>query len=320
MTAAPPLFVLGVRRSGTTLLRVVLDRSPAIAIPDESFFIPQLAHRHAGTVDVESFLDDLRRIPQLAAWKVAADEFAARLRPGMRAGEAIDAVFSAYAAKHGKPRWGDKTPMYMRHLGLIDELFPDAQYVHLIRDGRDAALAFLDMPPGVVTKTWAHPRSAAGFACEWRTEVRRAQALGRKVDRTRYLEVRYEELVADTEGVTRSICDFAEIRFEPSMLEYAGAVDVSEKPHHQRLLQPPTRGVRNWRDQMSPDDASAFENIAGDLLSELGCELSQPRSGRHPVRALPAETWYRLRMGAWNAAAYVTQRSPLWRWRHATLF
>ena len=238
------LFVLGVSRSGTTLLRVILDRSPGIAIPDETFFIPQLAHRHPGTVDVASFLDDLRRLPRLAAWEVAADEFAARLRPGMRAGEAIGAVFSAYAAKHGKPRWGDKTPMYMRHLGLIEELFPDAQYVHLIRDGRDAALAFLDMPSGVVTKTWAHPRSAAGFACEWRTEVRRAQALGRKVDKTRYLEVRYEELVADTEGVIRSICDFAALPFEPAMLEYAGAVDVSEKPHHQRLLQPPTRGVR----------------------------------------------------------------------------
>ncbi|MET0939094.1 MAG: sulfotransferase [Gaiellaceae bacterium] len=318
MTA--PLFVLGVSRSGTTLLRVILDRSPGIAIPDETFFIPQLAHRHPGTVDVESFLDDLRRLPRLAAWEVAADEFAARLRPGMRAGEAIGAVFSAYAAKHGKPRWGDKTPMYMRHLGLIEELFPDAQYVHLIRDGRDAALAFLDMPSGVVTKTWAHPRSAAGFACEWRTEVRRAQALGRKVDKMRYLEVRYEGLVADTEGVIRSICDFLALPFEPAMLEYAGAVDVSEKPHHQRLLQPPTRGVRNWRDQMRPEDAAAFEHIAGDLLTELGYELSRPGSPRRPARALPAEAWYRLRMGGWNAAAYATQRSPLWRRRHAHLF
>ena len=252
MTA--PLFVLGVSRSGTTLLRVILDRSPGIAIPDETFFIPQLAHRHPGTVDVASFLDDLRRLPRLAAWDVPADDLAARLRPGMRTGEAIAAVFSAYAAKHGKPRWGDKTPQYMRHLDLIDRLFPDAQYVHLIRDGRDAALAFLDMPAGVVTKTWAHPRSAAGFACEWRTEVRRAQALGRKVGATRYLEVRYEDLVADTEGVIRSICDFAALPFEPAMLEYAGAVDVSAKPHHQRLLQPPTKGVRDWRSQMSPED------------------------------------------------------------------
>ena len=102
------------------------------------------------------------------------------------------------------------------------------------------------------------------------------------------------------------------------MLEYAGAVDVSAKPHHQRLLQPPTKGVRDWRSQMSPEDTAGFERIAGDLLTELGYELSG--SGRREATAVPAEAWYRLRMGAWNTAAYATQRSPFWRRRHAPLF
>jgi len=315
---SPPLFVLGVSRSGTTLLRVILDRSPGIAIPDETFFIPQLAHRHSSPVDPAEFLDDLRRLPRLAAWGVPAEDFAARLRPGMSVGEALAAVFSAYAAKHGKPRWGDKTPMYMRHLGLFERLFPDAQYVHLIRDGRDAALAFLDMPEGVVTKTWAHPRTPAGFACEWRTEVRRARDLGRRLGRSRYLEVRYEELVADTAGVVRSVCEFAALPFEPGMLEYADAVDVSAKPHHQRLLQPPTRGVRDWRTQMDRGDALAFEAIAGDLLADLGYELLEPAARRSTRAAVPL-AWYRMRMGAWNAAAHMTQRSPMWRRRHPHL-
>ena len=314
----PPLFVLGVSRSGTTMLRVILDRSPGIAIPDETFFIPQLAHRHRGVVDPAELLEDVRRLPRLAAWEVPLDDIASRLRPGMTIGEALDAVFQAYAAKHGKPRWGDKTPMYMRHLRLIDRLCPDAQYVHLIRDGRDTALAFLDMPEGVVTRTWAHPRSPAGFACEWRTEVRRARELGRRVGASRYHEVRYEDLVADTEAVVRSICAFADLPFEPAMLEFAGNVDVSAKPHHQRLLQPPTRGVRNWREQMSAEDVRAFEAVAGDLLSELGYEVR--RGAREPTpRAKAALGWYRARMGAWTAAAYATQRSPLWRRRHAPL-
>lgn len=316
--SVPPLFVLGVSRSGTTMLRVILDRSPGIAIPDETFFVPQLAHRHGGVVDPDELLEDVRRLPRLAAWEVPLEDIASRLRPGMTTGEALDAVFQAYAAKHGKPRWGDKTPMYMRHLGLIDRLFPEAQYVHLIRDGRDAALAFLDMPEGVVTRTWAHPRSPAGFACEWRTEVRRARGLGRRIGASRYHEIRYEELVADTEGVVRSICAFADLPFEPAMLEFAGNVDVSAKPHHQRLLQPPTRGVREWREQMSEGDVRAFEAVAGDLLSELGYEV---RSGtREPTpRGRVALASYRARMGAWNAAAYATQRSPLWRRRHAPL-
>jgi hypothetical protein len=316
----PPLFVLGVSRSGTTMLRVILDRSPGIAIPDETFFVPQLAHRHRGEVDPQELLDDVRRMPRIAAWGVPAEAFSARLRAGMSTSEALDAVFSAYAAKHGKPRWGDKTPMYLRHLGLVDRLFPEAQYVHLIRDGRDAALAFLDMPEGVVTRTWAHPRSPAAFACEWRTEVQRARELGRRVGRSRYHEVRYEDLVSDTEGVVRSICEFAGLPFEPEMLEFAGAVDVSAKPHHQRLLQPPTRGLREWRTQMSADDARAFEAIAGDLLADLGYELSTPTPASPGARASASLAWYRARMGAWNAAAYATQRSPLWRRRHPPLF
>ncbi len=316
----PPLFVLGVSRSGTTMLRVILDRSPGIAIPDETFFVPQLAHRHRGEVEPQKLLDDVRRMPRIAAWGVPPEAFSARLRPAMSTSEALDAVFSVYAAKHGKPRWGDKTPMYLRHLGLVDRLFPEAQYVHLIRDGRDAALAFLDMPEGVVTRTWAHPRSPAGFACEWRIEVRRARELGRRIGPSRYHEARYEDLVADTHAVIRSICDFAGLPFEPQMLEFAGAVDVSEKPHHQRLLQPPTRGVRDWRTQMRADDVRGFEAVAGDLLADLGYELRGPTPAGPGARASASLAWYRACMGAWNAAAYATQRSPLWRRRHPPLF
>lgn len=315
-----PLFVLGVRRSGTTLLRVILDRSPGLAIPDETFFVPQVAHRHGSTIDPEEFLDDLRRIPRVATWGVSADDLSSRIEPGMSTGEALDAVFLAYAAKHGKPRWGDKTPLYMQHLDLIDRLFPNAQYVHLIRDGRDTALAFLDMPEGVATRTWALPRSAAGFACEWSTEVEGARRLGRRIGTSRYLEVRYEDLVTDPAGVVASVCTFAEIPFDQAMLEYSEAVDVSKKPHLQRLLEPPTSGVRDWRSQMRPEDVLAFEAIAGGVLEDLGYELLGASASGPSGRARLTLAWYRARVGAWNATAYAVERSPLWRRRHPRLF
>ena len=107
------------------------------------------------------------------------------------------------------------------------------------------------MPEGTFTRTWAHPRTPAQFACLWRKEVGDARALGRRVGPTRYLEVRYEELVADAESVVREICAFAAVAFEPAMLDYTGSVDVSAKPHQQRLLTPPTTGVRSWREDMS---------------------------------------------------------------------
>ena len=312
---SPPLFVLGVSRSGTTLLRVVLDRSPGIAIPDESFFIPLLARRHRGKVDRGRFLDDVSRLSTPAAWGLSPADIATRLRPGMQTGEAIAAIFEAHAAKEGKPRWGDKTPMYMRHLRVLERLFPDAQYIHLIRDGRDAALSFLRMPEGTFTRTWAHPHSAADFACLWRTEVAAARELGQRVGSSRYFEVGYEDLVARPEDMVRRICEFASLPYEPAMLDYRGAVDVSEKPHQQRLLQPLTPGVRDWRTQMTAEDVRAFESIAGDLLGQVGYGLSEPPTGSGR-RAKLALSRYRATLGVWNAAVSATQRSPLWRRRH----
>lgn len=318
MTAPPPLVLLGVSRSGTTLLRVVLDRSPGIAIPDESFFVPLLARRHGRTVRKEAFLDDVRRIPAVAAWGLTAADVAPRIRDGLGLGAAVAAIFEAYAERQGKPRWGDKTPMYMRHLPLLDRLFPAAQYVHLVRDGRDAATSFLQMPEGTFTRTWAHPSTPAQFACLWATEVRAARALGRRVGAGRYHETRYEALVAEPERTVRSICDFAELPFEPAMLEYAGAMDVSTKPHQQRLLQEPTKQVRDWRTELREHDVLAFEEVAGDLLAELGYELLGPPA-RPGLRGRARLARYRALLAAWNAAAGAVQRSPLWRLRHPPL-
>jgi Sulfotransferase family len=314
---SPPLFLLGVSRSGTTLLRVILDRSRGIAIPDESFFVPLLARRHGRTIEAARFLDDVARIPAVRDWGVSTGDLASRVRSGMPTGEAIAAIYEAYAAGVGKPRWGDKTPMYMRHLPLLERLFPDAQYVHLVRDGREAALSFLQMPEGTFTRTWAHPTTPAQFACLWRKEVRDARTLGGRIGAARYVEVRYEDLVGDPESTIRAVCAFAAIPYDAAMLDYTEAVDVSAKPHQQRLLTPPTTGVRSWREDMSAEDVAAFEAVAGDLLAELEYDVSS--DGGSGARARFQRGWYDARLTAWNAAASVLQRSPFWRRRHPRL-
>lgn len=315
---APPLLVLGVRRSGTTLLRVLLDRSSTLAVPDESYFIPQLAHRHGRTVDVASFVDDLRRIKRLCDWGLTAADVAPRLRPGMTTGEAIGAIFEAYAAAQGKSRWGDKTPLYMQYLPLLERLFPDARYVHLIRDGRDAALSHLAVQKGIMTEAWGHPRDARGFACLWRAEVRAARSLGRRVGDARYLELRYERLVAAPEPELQRVCSFAGLAYEPGMLDYVGSLDLSDKPHQQRLTQPPTPGVRDWRTEMDEQEERRFEEIAGDLLADLGYEVRSPAGGR-PLSPRARRAAYGALTAAWRATGYVAQRSPLWRRRHPPL-
>jgi hypothetical protein len=99
------------------------------------------------------------------------------------------------------------------------------------------------------------------------------------------------------------------------MADYAGSVDVSAKPHQQRLLQPPTAGVRDWRKQMSAPDIARFERVAGDVLRELGYEAAE--SPDAPGRARHA--WYGTRAAAWRGASFALRRSPFWRRRHPPL-
>jgi hypothetical protein len=312
----PPVLVLGVRRSGTTLLRVMLDRHSELAVPDESYFVPQLADRHLRRIDPDSFLDDLRRIDTLAEWKVPLDEVRARLGKGMPIGAAIGTVYAVYAEARGKPRWGDKTPMYMQNLHLLERLFPDALFVHLIRDGRDAAKSYLSMPKGLMTETWMQPQNVAQFACQWRAEVEAARRLGWRVGGARYLEVRYEDLVEDVETVLRRVAAFALLPYEAAMADYVGKVDgLSAKPHQQSLTRPPTSGLRDWRRQMSPEEVGAFEQVAGDLLDELGYESNERPDARGRLRRAS----YNTRAAAWRAASFGLRRSPLWRRRHPHL-
>ena len=311
--AGPPVIVLGVRRSGTTLLRVMLDRNAELAVPDESYFVPQLARRHRGTIDPASFLDDLRRLPTLVEWRLSPERVAERLRPGMTAGEAIACVFETYAAERAKPRWGDKTPLYMQHLPLLERLFPTALFVHLIRDGRDAALSYLSVPRGIMTEGWGHPRDARGFARQWANEIRSARELGNRIGSRRYHELRYEALVADPAAELRRVCAFAGLVYDDAMLGYVGQTDSARKAHQQRLNEPPRLGVRDWSTEMSAHDRTAFEATAGDLLAELGYPVGRRGRDRLGLGA------YRAQTAAWRALGALAQRSPLWRRRHPVL-
>lgn len=317
---APPVIVLGVGRSGTTLLRVMLDRHSELAIPYETFFVPQLAHRHGSgsKPDLDEFLDDVGRLRTLYDWGITAADVRPRLREGMTTREAIAAIFEVYAERQGKPRWGDKTPLYMQQLPLLEKLFPDAIWVHLVRDGRDAALSFLELPEGFSGKTWSLPRTPAQFAARWRTEILAARKLGRHVG-GRYHELRYEDLVAEPEQKLTLVCEHASLPWEPGMLDHTRVSDTAHMPEHRNLAQPPTPGLRDWRTQMSREDALAFEEVAGDVLLSSGYDLLEPGVSDPTARGRRELARFAALSRSWNLTAAAYQRSPLWRRSHPPL-
>src|ERR1041385_4268364 len=273
---ARPVIVLGVGRARTPLLRVMLHRKSTPGIPYETFFLPhpphRRAHRHGHRPKLDAFVDDLARLRTLYDWGITTADVRRRLREGMTIGEAIAAIFETYAERQGKGGWGDKTPLYMQQLPLLERLFPDALWVHLVRDGRDAALSFLELPEGFSGKTWAQPRTVAQFAARWRTEILSARRLGRHAG-SRYLELRYEDLVPEPERELRRVCEHGSLPWEADMLDHTRVSDAANMPEHRNLAQPPTPGLRDWRSQMSREDALTFEQVAGDVLGSAGYEL-----------------------------------------------
>jgi hypothetical protein len=275
---------VGVARSGTTLLRLQLDAHPELAIPPETGF-GVLVGRRLGRDDL---LDELVALPTWGdlglAREEVADAFAAV--QDWSAGEGVRACFRLYAARHGKERWGDKTPGHARHMEEIASAIPEARFIHLIRDGRDVAASLRGLPfaPG--------DGSVRAIAAHWRDTIALAQRAAE--DLPHYLEVRYEDLVTDPEATLREVCEFIELPFDEAMLSAheraderlaelrsarvgaGGSVELSDGTvltTRTRLPPDPSRAGR-WRTSLSEHDVARFERFASGALVALGYEPS----------------------------------------------
>ena len=282
----PPFFVVGSARSGTTLLRLMLNAHPDIAVPPESRFIVELWEGRAD-VEVDTLLGRLERHPRFQAWGLALDEVRAELPEAPNFAQIMSAAFLAYARLRRKMRWGDKTPRYVAHIDLLSRLWPEARVVHLVRDGRDVALSYADVPFG--------PRSVAGVARLWAQRVRAGMTAGRTLGAERYLEARYEAFVADPEGQARRLCDFLGVRYDPGMLDHTERSAAEVLPRAARFNPNVARhavpNLRSWRTTMPATHVAVFEAVAGDVLAELGYELS---NGAAPPGARAASALARL--------------------------
>lgn len=292
-----PLFVVGSHRSGTTMLRLMLNSHPQLTMPPESHFIPWAYSRFRERMETDSFLRFLQSQERFRDWDLSPTLVRSRLAPDMSVATALAVVFETYAAREGKSRWGDKTPDYVLCLPLLLKLFPDAQVVHLIRDGRDVAASFLAR---------SESRSIWSASYHWTSRVIVGRRDGKQLPASQYLEIRYEDLVESPERWLREICAFADLPFSEEMLKYSGRVEGAVPERFQnrweRLKQPPTPGARNWRTELSPHEIAVFEATGGELLTELGYERGVSRIPIHlKVRAFlfvgMARAWHLVNFG-----------------------
>lgn len=261
--APPPFFIVGSARSGTTLLRVILNAHPKVTVPPESRFVTEL-WRGSNEVRVDEFLGALESHRQFKSWNLPIDPVRTGLsdRATVPYGTAIEAVYTAYAKHVGKEIWGDKTPRYVEHIPFIAGLFPNARFVHLVRDGRDVALSYANVPFG--------PKTVAKAAALWARRVRLGVAEGRRLGGDRYMEVRYEDLVEVPEETTKTLAEFLGIGFASEMMEYTEKapefVFDKAKTYNPKVLEKPTKSARSWETEMPEGHQEVFEIVAGDVL------------------------------------------------------
>jgi Sulfotransferase family len=285
----PMPVIVGAPRSGTTLLRLMLDSHPDVAIPPETGFLAVAAQfSSVGDELRRQFFDTVTSFPPEApAWSdfgILKDEYWTALQEivPFSVAEGYRAFYRTYAARFGKGRWGDKTPTYCMHMKTIEQVLPEAYFIHVIRDGRDVALSLRQM--------WFSPghdiETQAKYWSDCVTAARRHGARCRK-----YLEVRFESIVQETKAVLKTVCEFIALPYSAEMLTYHrraldrlvehrdrvradGSLVVShaDRLRQQALtMQPPQPGrAGSWKGEMSHQERRRFDAVAGDLLRELG--------------------------------------------------
>lgn len=289
----PMPVLVGCPRSGTSLLAVMLDSHPRIAIPPETAFLPELRRLTAG--EGMALQREFFALVTTDRWGVSnwddigldKDEYWRRLCALQRFSitSGLRMLFAMYADRLGKPLFGEKTPADTHWMPQIEAYLPEARFIHIVRDPRDVVLSLRRTSAG---------RSVEETAEIWKSTVSAGRASAERV--SHYHELRYEDLVLNPEIELRKICQFLGIEYADPMLEYrtSGAryiAHLGDRPTpsgrqmvpralrarlHENLVHPlREERVQSWRREMSADERAKVEAIAASLMHEIGYATSE---------------------------------------------
>ncbi len=260
-----PIFIVGCGRSGTTLLAVLLDRHPQLAITAETHFCIKLARLPSG--GYARLLDHFYQWHRTAELGLSRDELAARFltyEPSPRG--LFRAALEEYAENHHKPRVGEKTPFHLWHVPTLLSWFPDAKVICTIRDGRDNVLSMLDAP-------WAAHKMLREHCRTWIRAAKAADKFQRKYPE-RFMLVRYEDLLAQTQAKLAAIDAFLGLPFDAVQLDPSVATDVV--PHWERSWkQDATKEIDPskisiWKTRATPVQRRVMNTMMGPMLRHFG--------------------------------------------------
>ncbi|MGC1273655.1 MAG: sulfotransferase [Planctomycetaceae bacterium] len=303
-----PVFMIGHGSSGTSILATLLREQFGIAFGTESQFIVDYHKRLHRYGD----LDDERNLRHLVSHILSERFFRRSAKFGFRTDVksilgcmqersyrgVLEAVFGEFARQLGMSRWGDKTPAYNRNLDVIGTLFPNARYLHMIRDGRDVALS-------VFRRYWGH-KNVYMAATDWRDEIDMIDRFVETLPPDRILEVKYEELLSEPVDTMRRLAKFLGLS-DPD----GSILTEIERTVPGRLDR---ANFDKWRQEWPSSRRLAYERIACDQLRRHGYEtvLDTPAV---EAGAIARAFWYcDDKLKKWTYADYWRDNAYKARW------
>ena len=248
---SPPFWVIGAPRSGTTFLAKVLDHHPGIFLTNETRVMLLFSRMLNRWVDARRLLATSHDEILDSLWRQV---------PGV-----VEQIYRDLGAEPGQ-RWGDKYPQYAdgdldpEALQTIDRLFPESQYVHIIRDPRAVV-------GSILAKGWL------GFdeAIEaWRVFVSHGRAFGTSLGAGRYHELRYEGLIQDATATVESVFSFLGLPASEPVDEFLRGEENERTGISFPTGKPGAVGPLAWQDRLEEAQVGRIEERLGDLMGEFG--------------------------------------------------
>jgi len=273
-----PVIMIGAERSGTTLVMAMLGCHPRIAVPEVVWYYPRFRPylysygELSRDANFRTLAEEMVFGLKTAFWgmkvnpRTIVDEILAELRERSFAG-IYCAMHERYARSvGGKPRWGEKTPHNLFFVKEILEDFPNAQFIFITRDGRDASADYLDSAFG--------PTNIYCAAQSWALCQNAVKPWRKKLSADQWMDLRYEELVKDPAGVLKAVCRFLGEKFAPEMLEFHKTELAKNrgatKDHKPLGHETSERYIGIYKRQLSLRDQEIFAAVAGKELEEAG--------------------------------------------------